>query len=73
MKWSVHDTCIPSSSVCLFPLIFPVICFELPVTQTFFFFPKRFELSGVDCISYIYNFLVRQGLAGAMPGKPQDS
>ena len=34
-----------------------VICFELPITrtpdkQTFFDFPRRFELSGVDSINY---------------------
>ena len=27
-----------------------VICFELPITRTIFDFPRRFELSGVDCI-----------------------
>ena len=28
-----------------------VICFELPITRTIFDFPRRFELSGVDCIN----------------------
>ena len=45
LKWSMHDTCIPSPSICLFP----VICSELTITQIFFGFHKRFELSGVDC------------------------
>ena len=39
--------CIPSPSICLFP----VICFKLPITRTFFDFPRRFELSVVDCTS----------------------
>ena len=31
--------------------LFPVICFELPITRIFFFdFPRRFELSGVICL-----------------------
>ena len=31
--------------------LFPVYCFELPMTRTFFFdFPRRFELSGVICL-----------------------
>ena len=31
--------------------LFPVICFELPITRIFFFdFPSRFELSGVICL-----------------------
>ena len=30
--------------------IIPVICFKLPITQTLFDFPRRFQLSGVDCI-----------------------
>ena len=40
LKWSVHDTCIPSPSH-LQKLIslFPVIDFELPKTRTFFDFP----------------------------------
>ena len=29
--------------------LFPVICSQLPVTRTFFYFPWRFELSGFDC------------------------
>ena len=28
----------------------PAIFFELPITRTFFDFPWKFELSGVDCI-----------------------
>ena len=32
----------------VFPLL-PAICFELPITRTFSYFPSRFELSGVDC------------------------
>ena len=30
--------------------LFPVICSQLPISRTFFNFPWRFELSGVDCI-----------------------
>ena len=45
LKWSMHDTCVPSPSICLFP----VICFDLTITRTFFGFHRRFELSGVDC------------------------
>ena len=30
--------------------LFPVICFKLPITRTFFNFPRRFELSGVNWI-----------------------
>ena len=29
-------------------LLFPVIGFELPITRTFFDFPRGFELSSVD-------------------------
>ena len=45
LKSSVHDTYI---------LLHPIslllgICFELPITRTVFDFPRRFELSRVDC------------------------
>ena len=33
--------------------LFPVICFELPITRTFFDFPRRFELSEVDVSAYM--------------------
>ena len=36
--------------ISLFPYNFPVIYFDLPITQTFFYLPRRFELSGVDRI-----------------------
>ena len=29
--------------------LFPVVCSQLPVTRTVFYFPWRFELSGFDC------------------------
>ena len=29
--------------------LFPVICFEMPITRTFFDFPTGLKLSGVDC------------------------
>ena len=29
--------------------IIPVICFKLPITQTLFDFPRRLQLSGVNC------------------------
>ena len=42
---------------------FPVICFELLITRPFFDFPRRFQLSGVDCgyfckvmFQSLYNF-----------------
>ena len=50
--------CIPSPSICLFP----VICFKLPITRTFFDLPRRFELSGVDCTSMM-------GYSELSPGK----
>ena len=31
--------------------LLPAIFFELPITRTFFDFPWRFELSGVNCTS----------------------
>ena len=31
--------------------LFPVICFELSLTRTFLDFPRKFQLSGVDCIN----------------------
>ena len=42
LKLSVHDACIRSSSTCLFPQLslFSVICFEHPITRTFFNFPR---------------------------------
>ena len=53
-KFSVHpyEVCMtiafpPHLHICLLP----VACFELPITRTFFDFPRRFELSGVDCSS----------------------
>ena len=43
--------CILSPPICLF-FLFPVICFKLnPIIWTFFDFPRRFKLSGVNCIS----------------------
>ena len=43
--WYLH-----SLPIHLFISLFPVICFELPITtRTFFDFPRRFELSGVNC------------------------
>ena len=33
--------------------LFPVICFELPITRTFFDFARRFELSEVDVSAYM--------------------
>ena len=45
--------CFPSDHLLAFiphPIfLFPVICFENPLTRTFFNFLRRFELSGVDC------------------------
>ena len=46
----MHDTCIPFPSHFLISL-FPVIYFDLLITQTFFYLPRRFELSGVDRIN----------------------
>ena len=40
--------CIPSPSICIF-FLFPVICLKFLITRTFFDFPSRFKLSGVDC------------------------
>ena len=56
-KISIFFSCCPWSKVCMivaFPAhllicLFPVTCFKLPLTGTFFDFPRRFELSGVDC------------------------
>ena len=45
LKSSVHDTYILSHPVSLLL----GICFELPITRTVFDFPRRFELSRVDC------------------------
>ena len=52
--------CCPWSEVCMILAFLPthsvlasffsVISFELPITWTFFDFPRRFELSGVDCL-----------------------
>ena len=49
----MHDTCIPSP-----PFAYFLISGYLlrapdndPITRTFFCFPRRFELSGVDCIA----------------------
>ena len=39
-EWNVRDSCIPSSSICLFS----VIRLKLPITRTFFDYPRRFEL-----------------------------
>ena len=41
---------LPHPVYFLIPL-FLVICFELPITRTIFDFPRRFELSGFDCIN----------------------
>ena len=60
-KTSIYISCIPWSKVCMilasplhhfFISLFLVICFKLPTTQTFFYFPRRFEWLGVNC-SYI--------------------
>ena len=51
--------CSLCSKNCFFSLL-PAIFFELPITRTFFDFPWRFELSGVNCISLsqgIFTFL----------------
>ena len=45
LKSSVHDTYILPHPISLLL----VICFELPITRTVFDFPRRFELSRVDC------------------------
>ena len=44
--WYLHSLLI-ILHICLLP----VACFELPIIRTFFDFPRRFELSGVDCSS----------------------
>ena len=49
LKWSVYDSCIPSPSIYFAHFLIPVICFKLLIIQTFFDFPRRFELWGVDC------------------------
>ena len=60
-KTSIYISCIHWSKVCMilvspldhfFISLFLVICFKLPTTQTFFYFPRRFEWLGVNC-SYI--------------------
>ena len=60
-KTSIYISCIRWSKVCMilaspldhfFISLFLVICFKLPTTQTFFYFPRRFEWLGVNC-SYI--------------------
>ena len=49
LKWSVHDTCILSTSH-LHIFLFVAIHFELPIAWTFlFYFSRRFNLAGVDC------------------------
>ena len=59
-KISIFISCCPWTEACmilaltslhLLVSLFPVICFELPITWTFFNFPWRFKLSGVDCVS----------------------
>ena len=40
--------CIPSPCICIF-FLFPVIYLKFAITRTFFDFPSRFKLSGVDC------------------------
>ena len=42
----------PLYSEKLFLTLLPAIFFELSMTRTFFDFPWRFELSGVDCRSF---------------------
>ena len=50
--------------------LLPAIFFDLPITRTFFDFPWRFELSGVDCSSKPLNitllnvFYYSKGLYG---------
>ena len=52
LKWRVYDSCIPSPSIYFAYLLIPVICFELLIIQTFFDFPRSFELWGVDCTHF---------------------
>ena len=57
-KWIVDDTCIPSPSICVFPYsrLFASSSrqLKLSLTRTFFDFPWRFELAGVNWILFIY-------------------
>ena len=43
----------------LFFTLLSAIFFELPITRTFFDFPWRFALSGVDCTSHNRSFELR--------------
>ena len=47
--YTLLHNCIPSPSICLFFLYFSVICLKFPITRTFFNFPSKFKLSGVNC------------------------
>ena len=68
--WSVHVTCIHSSHPIF---LFPVICFELPLTRTFFDFPRRFELSGVDCTSFVFSMSIAFSITPRFnQGEPDD-
>ena len=67
-KWIVDDTCIPSPSICLFPYSWLFASssrqLKLPLTRTFFDFPWRFELAGVNWIFfknyyYYYKWIVK--------------
>ena len=46
--YTLLHNCIPSPCICLF-FLFPVICLKFPITRTFFNFPSKFKLSGVNC------------------------
>ena len=67
-KWIVDDTCIPSPSICLSPYSWLFASssrqLKLPLTCTFFDFPWRFELAGVNWIFfknyyYYYKWIVK--------------
>ena len=65
-KFNVHSCILccfllDSLPIQLLIFLFPVICFKLPITQTFFDFPRRSELSGVD-----YSCLLADNLGCAM-------
>ena len=66
----MHVTCIHSSHPIF---LFPVICFELPLTRTFFDFPRRFELSGVDCTSFVFSMSIAFSITPRFnQGEPDD-
>ena len=49
IDWSVQDTCIPSPSIWVF-LYNSSYLLQTPDNSNSFWFPRRFQLSGVDCI-----------------------